>query len=153
MASFYFDENQDQPSIYDFPTALKPEEKDLYKGSEKKDKALDLLKAFSSVLDSVDRNKNRRIAEESGPKFKSLGGLDTRGFGTQEAFPGFAISHTPPAFSPFVMEGYGGGKSAGQRMAGAASGAFQGFLSGAATGMPHMAGLGAIVGGVGGAFG
>lgn len=153
MASSYFDENQDQPSIYDFPSALKPEEKDLYKSSEKKNKAFDLLKNFSSTLGGLDRDKYRMQAEESGSKVKGLGSIDTRGFGTQEAFPGFAVSYTPPSHSPFVIEGYGGGKSAGQRMAGGLSGAFQGFLSGAATGMPHMAGLGAIVGGVGGAFG
>ena len=62
----------------------------------------------------------------------------------------------PDTFEPIVIPGGGAGvagRSTGQRIAGAAGGAFQGFRAGAETGLPHMAGIGAIVGGLGGLFG
>ena len=62
----------------------------------------------------------------------------------------------PDTFEPIVIPGGGAGvagRSTGQRIAGAAGGALSGFQAGAATGMPHMAGIGAIVGGLGGLFG
>ena len=62
----------------------------------------------------------------------------------------------PDTFEPIVIPGGGAGvagRSTGQRIAGAAGGAFQGFRAGAETGLPHMAGIGAIVGGLGGFFG
>ena len=63
----------------------------------------------------------------------------------------------PPAFAPIITPGGGGGgyqgRSTGQRIAGAAGGALSGFQAGAATGIPHLAGIGAVVGGIGGLFG
>lgn len=80
-------------------------------------------------------------------------GMGSRGSGGQ-VFEGFGYIN-PTQHGPIVVPnvaGGGGGKSAGQRIAGGLGGAFQGFLAGAATGMPHMAGIGAIAGGVTGAL-
>ena len=61
----------------------------------------------------------------------------------------------PDTFEPIVIPGGGAGvagRSTGQRLAGAAGGALSGFQAGAATGIPHLAGIGAIVGGIGSLF-
>ena len=75
--------------------------------------------------------------------------------GSTQRLAGGLTMTTPPAFSPIITPGGGGyqGKSTGQQIAGAAGGALSGFQAGAATGIPHLAGIGAIVGGIGGLFG
>ena len=83
----------------------------------------------------------------------SMGGVDGRGFGGGQLLENLSVYTPPPSHSPFFIPGESGGPSGGQRFAKAGAGALQGFLSGAATGMPHMAGIGAIAGGLSGIFG
>lgn len=75
--------------------------------------------------------------------------------GSTQRLAGGLTMTTPAAFEPIITPGGGGyqGRSTGQRIAGAAGGALSGFQAGAATGIPHLAGIGAIVGGIGGLFG
>ena len=75
--------------------------------------------------------------------------------GSTQRLAGGLTMTTPAAFEPIITPGGGGyqGRSTGQRFAGAAGGALSGFQAGAATGIPHLAGIGAIVGGIGGLFG
>tara|TARA_B100000085_G_scaffold167232_1_gene152110 strand:+ start:953 stop:1453 length:501 start_codon:yes stop_codon:yes gene_type:complete len=75
--------------------------------------------------------------------------------GSTQRLAGGLTMTTPAAFEPIITPGGGGyqGRSTGQRIAGAASGALSGFQAGAATGIPHLAGIGAVVGGIGGLFG
>ena len=49
--------------------------------------------------------------------------------------------------------GSGGSRSTGSRIGSALAGAGSGFMAGASTGLPHMAGVGAVAGGLGGLFG
>ena len=62
-----------------------------------------------------------------------------------------------PIYGPEPVEGvgYAGGTSGGggNAVGGAVGGAMQGFALGASTGIPHLAGIGAVVGGIGGAMG
>ena len=62
--------------------------------------------------------------------------------------PGAKVTETTKS------EGGGGGsRSTGSRIGGALAGAGSGFMAGASTGLPHMAGVGAVAGGLGGLFG
>jgi len=59
-----------------------------------------------------------------------------------------------PIFSPEPIEGtVTSTKTSSGGVGGALGGAASGFMMGASTGMPHMAGIGAVVGGIGGAIG
>ena len=142
----------DQPTIKDFPGAWNKEESKTFGGSSGADwkKGAQFLGGYLSKLGGSDQDKYRSQAEQFGarPLGYPMGGsggqiLDNLGV----VFP----RQHAPLYIPNVVDG--GGKSTGQRIAGAAGGALQGFMSGAATGMPHMAGLGAIVGGLTGGFG
>ena len=79
------------------------------------------------------------------------GGFTSMGDGFsvyQPPTPGAEITETTKS------EGGGGGsRSTGSRIGGALAGAGSGFMAGAATGLPHMAGVGAVAGGLGGLFG
>jgi hypothetical protein len=122
--------------------------------SDKKSKSSsssDALKAagiFSDLLSKAAERKYRGMGEQSEAKIGDpMGGkagqvLDNLG------------AVFPQQHAPIVIPGVEnqGGKGIGQRIAGGAAGAFQGFLSGAAHGGPHMAGIGALVGGIGGAL-
>lgn len=122
-----------------------------------------------------DDNKFSRMAGAFGGLLQKAGGFQpydekseymksllSRPFGgraipgsTQRLAGGLTMTR-PAAFEPIITPGGGGGyqgRSTGQQIAGAASGAFQGFQAGAATGIPHLAGIGAVVGGIGGLFG
>jgi len=124
-----------------------------FTSSDKSDSGskFDALKAagvVSSLLSKADEKKYRGMGEKSETKFgEPMGGkagqvLDNLGV----VFP----QQHAPIIIPGVQNQ--GGKGVGQRIAGGALGAFQGFLSGAATGMPHMAGIGALTGAIGGAM-
>ena len=112
----------------------------------------DLLKAagvFGSLLSKAGGNKYREKAEQGGPRVlgSPVGGR------AGQILDNLAVVY-PQQQAPIFIPGVenAGGKSTGQRIAGGALGAVQGFISGAATGMPHMAGIGAIAGGIGGAM-
>lgn len=134
-----------------------------------KDKGMyDAYKNYGKEDTDRDENKFTRFAgevlkggfqpyDENKEYMKSLlntpfGGDPISGKTTRLA--GGLTMTTPPAFSPIITPGGGGyqGKSTGQQIAGAAGGALSGFQAGAATGIPHLAGIGAIVGGIGGLF-
>ena len=71
---------------------------------------------------------------------------------------GFSAFMPPRGGAEFTektkSEGGGGGsRSTGSRVGSALAGAGQGFMAGASTGLPHMAGVGAVAGGLGGLFG
>lgn len=59
----------------------------------------------------------------------------------------------PDSFEPIIFPGGGGGGQSRNKVGGALSGAASGFQAGAATGMPHLAGIGAVAGALGGLFG
>ena len=112
----------------------------------------DFLKAagvFGSLLSKAGENKYRDKSEESGPRVL---GYPTAGK-TGQLLDNLAVVY-PQQHAPIFIPGVQnqGGKGVGQRIAGGALGALQGFLSGAATGMPHMAGVGALTGAIGGAM-
>ena len=99
-----------------------------------------------------DRDNLLRALQRPGQPFGGAG-LAGRSFSLGD---GSLTQINPDTFEPIVIPGGGAGvagRSTGQRIAGAAGGALSGFQAGAATGMPHMAGIGAIVGGLGGLFG
>jgi len=87
---------------------------------------------------------------------KPFGGAGLSGRTTSLA-DGSLTQISPDSFEPIVFPGgsggVSGGKSTGQRLAGGLGGAMSGFQAGASTGIPHLAGIGAVVGGIGGLFG
>jgi hypothetical protein len=112
----------------------------------------DYLKGFSTALMEGLNSRNRNAAQESmvgGVKFgesKGVGGSSSKGGMTDD----LTIVHHPGAgYGPMFIPGQQGRSGLGGALAGAASG----FMQGAATGMPHMAGIGAVAGGLGGLFG
>lgn len=127
-----------------------------YRGFTSSDKSKssstsDALKAagiFSSLLSKADEKKYRGMGEESKTKFG-----DPMGGKAGQVLDNLGVVF-PQQHAPIVIPGIQdqGSKGVGQRIAGGALGAFQGFLSGAATGMPHMAGIGALTGAIGGAM-
>ena len=120
------------------------------------DKGVDFL---SNFLESRGQNRYRKKFEEDGYNVpRSLGSIDTRGFGGSELFPGFAIHTAPPSHNPLYISGApgGGGFSGG----GAAGGALSGAVAGAKLGsiIPGIGNIGGaiaggIIGGIGGGFG
>lgn len=119
------------------------------------DKGIDFL---SSFLEKRGQDKYRSKAEEDYDYPRTLGQIDTRGFGGSQMFDNFSIYTAPPSHSPFYIPGSkgGGGFSGG----GAASGALSGALAGAKLGsiIPGIGNIGGaiaggIIGGVGGGFG
>ena len=118
---------------------------------EKPGSKFDALKAagfVSSLLSKADDKKYRGMGEKSETKFG-----DPMGGKAGQVLDNLGVVF-PQQHAPIVIPGIQdqGSKGVGQRIAGGALGAFQGFLSGAATGMPHMAGIGALTGAIGGAM-
>jgi len=116
------------------------------------DKGVEFL---SSFLDR-QRDKYRSKAEDDSKDYaRSLGSIDTRGFGGSQMFDNtFAIYSTPPSHPPFFFPGQSGGR--GFSGGGAASGALSGALTGAKLGtiIPGIGNIGgAIAGGLIGAAG
>jgi len=113
-------------------------------------------KGISFLNDYLNKSGQNKYQEEAksrggfGPR--TLGEVDTRGFGGGKLLDNLSIYTPPPSHSPFYIPGQDPPESR-NRFAGAAMGAFKGFLAGAATGMPHMAGIGAVAGGLQGGFG
>ena len=148
---------------------LGDEEREGMIGRMKSFKNKGLYDAFKKEDTDTDKDKFTRFAgelakggfqpyDENKEYMKSLlnrpfGGGAIPG-STQRLAGGLTMT-TPAAFEPIITPGGGGyqGRSTGQRIAGAAGGALSGFQAGAATGIPHLAGIGAIVGGIGGLFG
>lgn len=101
-----------------------------------------------------DKNKYRNQADLP----RSLGGsknyFDSGSFGKiGEDITMYVAPQTPQHDPVYIPPTPGSGGGTGQRFAKGLAGAGQGFMAGAATGMPHMAGVGAITGLVGGLFG
>jgi hypothetical protein len=101
-----------------------------------------------------DKNKYRNQADLP----RSLGGsknyFGSGSFGKIGEDITMYVPERTPQHDPVYIPGTpGSGKGTGQRISGALSGAGQGFMAGAATGMPHMAGIGAVTGLIGGLFG
>ena len=118
---------------------------------EKSGSKFDALKAagvVSSLLSKAEGKKYRGMGEKSETKFG-----DPMGGKAGQVLDNLGVVF-PQQHAPIVIPGIQdqGSKGVGQRIAGGALGAFQGFLSGAATGMPHMAGIGALTGAIGGAM-
>ena len=147
---------------------LGDEEREGMIGRMKSFKNKGLYDAFKKEDTDTDKDKFTRFAgelakggfqpyDENKEYMKSLlnrpfGGGAIPG-STQRLAGGLTMT-TPAAFEPIITPGGGGyqGRSTGQRIAGAAGGALSGFQAGAATGIPHLAGIGAVVGGIGGLF-
>lgn len=104
---------------------------------------------FSSLLSKAEEGKYR----DKGEKDSSVKFGDPMGGKAGQVLENLGVVF-PQQHAPIVIPGIQdqGSKGVGQRIAGGALGAFQGFLAGAATGMPHMAGIGAVAGGIGGAM-
>ena len=112
-------------------------------------KVAKFLGGYLSKMGDSDQDKYRSQAEQFGARplgypMGGSGGQILHNLGV--VFP----QQHAPLYTGTVDAG---GKSTGQRIAGGLSGALQGFLTGAATGMPHMAAVGAIGGGLSGAMG
>lgn len=107
------------------------------------------------VLENAEKRRDRdnllRSLQRPAQPFGGAG-LAGRSFSLGD---GSLTQINPDTFEPIVIPGGGAGvagRSTGQRIAGAASGALSGFQAGASTGIPHLAGIGAIVGGIGSLF-
>jgi hypothetical protein len=119
-----------------------------------KDSKPDWSKALNLATSYLGKAREKGEQDDFMSKVPRALGSGTGGFGGQ-VLDNLGVVFPPqqaPIYIPGVQSG-GGGKSAGQRIAGGIGGAFQGFLAGAATGMPHMAGIGAVTGALGGALG
>ena len=112
----------------------------------------DWSKALNLATSYLGKAREKGERDESWSKLPYALGRGTGGFGGQ-VLDNLGVVY-PPQQAPIIIPGVQneGGKGVGQRIAGGALGAFQGFLSGAATGMPHMAGIGALTGAIGGAM-
>jgi len=112
----------------------------------------------NKVLENQQKSKERDALMNSlfNKKASPFGGAGLAGRTTSLA-DGSLTQISPDSFEPIVFPGgsggMAGGKGTGQRLAGGLGGAMSGFQAGAATGIPHLAGLGAVVGGIGGLFG
>lgn len=113
-------------------------------------------KAFSLASSFLDKAKDKGEEDERMRNLPYALGRASQGFGGQ-VLDNLGVvmpnQHAPIVIPGVQQSGGGGSKSVGQRIAGGLGGAFQGFLAGAATGTPHMAGIGALAGGITGAMG
>lgn len=120
------------------------------------------LEAAGGLTKEVLKNSQKRSDRDAlmdalfNRASKPFGGAGLSGRTTSLA-DGSLTQVNPDSFAPIVIPGGGGGvaggKSSGQRLAGGLGGAMSGFQAGASTGIPHLAGIGAVVGGIGGLFG
>ena len=127
--------------------AFDPKYSGFYKGSDKKsgeglDKAFPFLQSFLDKMGKTPESTKARMY--GGGEFKTVGGSTGTG-GLQGELH---TVHSPVSgAAPLVIEGTSdSGSGFGQRFARAGSGALSGFQAGAATGIPHLAGIGAVVG-------
>ena len=137
---------------------------DLFYGAKKqKDKEEakgGFLEGAGGLVKGVLENSQKRQEREAlmnslfNRRGQAFGGTGMQGR-TTTLGDGTLTQVDPNTFSPIVLPGGSGyaGRSSGQRVAGGLSGALSGFQAGASTGIPHLAGIGAIVGGIGGLFG
>jgi hypothetical protein len=120
------------------------------------DKGIDFL---SNFLESRGQNTYRKKFEEDEYNMpRSLGSVDTRGFGGSELFPGFSVYSAPPSHGIAYLPGAQGG--GGFRGKGAAGGALSGAAAGAKLGsiIPGIGNIGGaiaggLIGGISGGFG
>ena len=114
--------------------------------------------AAREFLKNFEKKRERESVMDAlfNKKGSPFGGAGLSGRTTSLA-DGSLTQISPDSFAPVVFPGGGGGvaggKSSGQRLAGGLGGAMSGFQAGASTGIPHLAGIGAVVGGIGGLFG
>jgi len=114
--------------------------------------------AAREFLKNFEKKRERESVMDAlfNKKGSPFGGAGLSGRTTSLA-DGSLTQISPDSFEPIVFPGGGGGvaggKSSGQRLAGGLGGAMSGFQAGASTGIPHLAGIGAVVGGIGGLFG
>jgi hypothetical protein len=120
------------------------------------------LESAGGLVKEVFKNSQKRSDRDAlmnslfNKKASPFGGAGLAGRTTSLA-DGSLTQISPDSFEPIVFPGGGGGvaggNSTGQRLAGGLGGAMSGFQAGASTGIPHLAGIGAVVGGIGGLFG
>ena len=121
-----------------------------------------LLSSFmgggGSASSSAQPQQRRMAGSDDFLKALQAFSSNNSGSGFTSMGPEFGI-YQPPAPGAKVTEktksegGGGGSRSTGSRVGSALAGAGQGFMAGASTGLPHMAGVGAVAGGLGGLFG
>ena len=145
---------KDVPSLgdTDWGSMVGPEAWRGFTSSDKSDSGskFDALKGagiIQSLFSKADERKYRGMGEQSEAKVG-----DPMGGRAGQVLDNLGVVF-PQQHAPIVIPGVEnqGGKGIGQRAVQGAAGAFQGFLAGAAHGGPHMAGIGALVGGIGGA--
>ena len=100
---------------------------------------LDYFKKSQKSDDDKNRDLMRDLAEQANKTMK-FGGFGGGGF--SEVAQGLSYGQLAPQTQQMFIPGEKGGKSLGQRFAGAASG----LLTGLSTGIPHAGGIGAIGG-------
>ena len=161
MANFYFgsapsyfenpefDYDKDNEIGKDFP-------KDPFSRLQKKDPGkFTIEKSLSFLGDFLNRSGQNKYQEEAKSRGRSgarvLEEDFMRGSGYSSPFSGFAVENRP--YQPPIFIAGQDPPESRNRFAGAAMGALKGFMAGAATGMPHMAGIGAVAGGLQGGFG
>jgi len=121
----------------------------------------DVGKGLTFLSKFLEKQGQDKYRDKYGEFFqpRTLGEVDTRGFGGSKMFDNFSIYSAPPSHSPFFIPGQGGGRG-GFSGGGAASGALSGAATGAALGtaIPVIGNIGgaiagAIIGGASGGFG
>ena len=164
MSSSYFGRDDDDDSVRYYDT---DGNEATYKGPGSLDRAIKgnfgpktgfletagglVKEVFKNAEKRRDRDNLLRALQRPAQPFGGAG-LAGRSF---QLGDGSLTQINPDTFEPIVIPGGGAGvagRSTGQRIAGAASGALSGFQAGAQTGIPHLAGIGAIVGGIGSLF-
>jgi len=161
MANFYFgsappyfenpefDYDKDNEIGKDFP-------KDPFSRLQKKDPGkFTIEKSLAFLGDFLNRSGQNKYQEEAKSRGRSgarvLEEDFMRGSGYSSPFSGFAVENRP--YQPPIFIAGQDPPGSRNRFAGAASGILSGFMAGAATGIPHMAGIGAVAGGLQGGFG
>jgi len=164
MSSSYFGRDDDDDSVRYYDT---DGNEAIYRGNNALDRAVKanfkpktgFLEAAGGLTKQVFENAEKRRTRENLMRAlkrpaQPFGGAGLAGRSFQLG-DGSLTQINPDTFEPIVIPGGGAGvagRSTGQRIAGAASGALSGFQAGAQTGIPHLAGIGAIVGGIGSLF-
>ena len=163
----YFGRREDDNSVRTWNSDMDVNDSKVYRGPGALDRAVKnefgpktgFLEAAGSLTKQVFENAEKRRTRDN--LLRALNrpaqpfggaGLAGRSFSLGD---GSLTQINPDTFEPIVIPGGGAGvagPSTGQRIAGAATGAISGFQAGAKTGIPHLAGIGALVGGIGSLF-